>query len=216
MLANFAAFFPLLRRSNPKAQLKRNLTSLERQARTAPADSKPRLYNRLGDLCVRAGETERALRYYGRGIDAYLSIGHFDPAAALCRKIIQIAPGVVRARCTLAFLSLGKGMAGDATDQISEYVAAAKHRGQESLAITRLRMMARATDDYNVRLFIAEQLLKLGDARGSNEIAGAVQMEGVKLRSFPHAEQRERWAELLRIGITGTVQQQERALAGVD
>ena len=216
MLANFAAFFPLLRRSNPQAQLKRDLTSLERQARTAPADSKPRLYNRLGDLCVRAGETDRALRYYGHGIDAYLAIGHFDPAAALCRKMIQIAPGVVRARCTLAFLSLGKGMVGDATDHISDYVAAAKDSGQESLAITRLRMMARATDDHDIRLFLAEQLLKLGDTRGSTEIAGAVRMERVELRPVPHAEQRERWAELLRIGITGTVQQQERALVGVD
>jgi tetratricopeptide (TPR) repeat protein len=70
---------------------------LEAKLHDAPRESRAKLLNRLGDAYLQLGETDAAVRYFGQGIDAYLETGHFDPAAALCRKLIGAAPSVVRA-----------------------------------------------------------------------------------------------------------------------
>jgi len=193
---------------DPHAELR----ALERTLSTPGVESKAHLYNRAGDLHARTGDRARALQSYGQAIDHYLETGYFDAAAAMCRKVIDFEPKVVRARCTLAFLSLGKGLVDDAEHEIEEYVRAARAAGQESLAIERLRLMAEATDDHDIRLVLGEHLVDLGDPTTANEIFGAVYAERNALRPPPSGEdKRERLAELLRISVA----QSETELGGV-
>lgn len=185
----------------------RDVESLECQARSAAPDSRAHLYNRIGDLCVKSGDIGRALSYYGRALDVYLETGYFDAGAAMCRKMIDASPEVVRARCTLAFLTLGKGLRQDALKQITDYVDAAQRQGQEELAIERLRLMAGVTDDQEIRLLLGEYLTELGDAETANEVLGAVYAERNRLNPAPSLEdQRERWARSLRTAITSGTQ----------
>ena len=181
------------------------------EAYLAPVETQPRLYMQLGHQCVRSGDTTRALSFYGRAVDAYLEIGHFDPAAALCRKMIALKPDVVRARCTLAFLSLGKGFTADAEREITEYVQAAQRSRGEELASERLRMMATVTDDPDGRLLIATLLQELGDAEGAETIFGELHAErnGFRARPQRDLDQRERWARMLRVAIVDSREPEE-------
>lgn len=178
------------------------LVALEKEAAAAPPQRRAQLYNRLGDAYARAGERSAALTAYGHGIDGYLEYGFYDAAAALCRKLIEFEPGVIRARCTLAFLSLGKELVADAQREITEYVHASRRAGQEDLAIKRLHFMAEATDSLETRMLLGEHLLELGDAEGADRVLGAVYAERNELIGPPMEEQRERWARLLRVAIT--------------
>ncbi len=169
----------------------------------APRDARAPLFNRLGDLYLKAADERQAIKAFGMAVDTYLENGHFDPAAALCRRMIALSPNIVRARCTLAFLSLSKGLVADAETEIEGYVRAARKSGTDELAVARLRMMADATDDHEIRLALGTQLADLGDVQGSDAVFGAVYAERNGLRSLPQEDQRERWARLLRTTITG-------------
>lgn len=194
---------PRLRRRRedaPVNRLSQEIVAAEQGLSTATPDTRATLYNRLGDLSVKAGQKQRALFYYGRSIDAYLEIGHFDPAAALCRKVIRLEPAVVRARCTLALLSLGKGMLRDAEQELKSYVRAAERAGQEGLASERLRLVAEAAQDHEIRLKIREHLLNLGDERGADEVLRAVFAEGEREEGEP-GDAGVRWERLLRAAV---------------
>ena len=95
--------------NDPRSQLERELQLLEDQVKRASPGYETQFLNRAGKLCVDAGEPARALGYYGRAIDVYLESGRFNAAEVLCKTVLQIAPDAVRARCTLAWLSIGKG-----------------------------------------------------------------------------------------------------------
>ncbi|HEX5869201.1 MAG TPA: tetratricopeptide repeat protein, partial [Longimicrobium sp.] len=51
------------------------------------------LWNRVGDLHLRIGETERAVEAYERAVASYAESGLYNNAIALCRKILRLVPG---------------------------------------------------------------------------------------------------------------------------
>lgn len=144
---------------------------LARQAEGATPEHRSHLFTQAGDLCLRVGDRGRALYLYGRAVDSLLAQGYYDTAARMCRRIIQIDPQVVRARCTLAFLSLGRGMAflpfhgtaDEARREIGAYVEAAERRGEQAIAIRRLHLMADVAESEEVREVIDGFLRRLGD-----------------------------------------------------
>jgi tetratricopeptide (TPR) repeat protein len=144
--------------------LEQKLKSLEQQAQIALPGFDAQFYNRAGDLCVEADDRPRALRYYGEAIDAYLQARRYNAAGAVCRKLLRISPSAVRARCTLAWLSIGKLLLSDARREIGEYVEAAKLAGQERLARKQLVMMADTARDADLRELLAVLLDDLGDS----------------------------------------------------
>ncbi len=190
--------------SDSPDQVRAAIRLLETQVKSATPQQRAQLYNRLGDLYAKGEDRSGALKAYGRGIDSYLENGYYDAAAALCRKVIEIKPDVIRARCTLAFLSLGKEMLADAQREISYYVDVSRRAGMEDLAIKRLHLMAEATDSHETRTMLGELLLELGDAEGADDVLGAVNAERNALSGPPQEEQRDRWARLLRVAITDT------------
>jgi hypothetical protein len=172
------------------------IAELEKKVHGSPRDARPGIYNRLGDLFAQKGELRTAASWYGLGINSYLETGHFDPAAALCRKLISAVPDVVRARCTLAFLSLGKGFLGDAETEIGDYVRAAMEKNKTRHAVDRLRLMAQATRDAPTLDLIARHLRQLGDGAGADRVLE--QKAALDSHPITEAEQRELWAQLLR------------------
>jgi tetratricopeptide (TPR) repeat protein len=180
----------------PEHGLEHKLKSLEQQAQIALPGFDAQFYNRAGDLCVEADERTRALTYYGQAIDAYLLANRFNAAGAVCRKLLRISPSAVRARCTLAWLSIGKRLLGDAHREVREYADAAVRAGQERLAVKQLTMMAETTRDAELRNIIAELLVQLEDAASAEQVRrSALPDESEDFEAL--------WARVLRAALMG-------------
>lgn len=191
--------------TSAKPQLERDLKTLEDQARRASPGYETQFLNRAGNLCVEAGLPARALGYFGRAIDAYLESGRFSAAEVLCKRVLQIAPDAVRARCTLAWLSIGKGYRGGSgpAREIAEYVDAAKNAGKDQLAVKQLVMMAEAAPIPDLRQILAEHLLDLGDDAEADRLFGAAFAERNGLRPPVAEDEGKLWASLLRAALMG-------------
>jgi len=179
-------------------QLERELQSLERQAEEASPGYETQFLNRAANLCTESGHTDRALSYYGRAIDAYLESGRFSAAEVICRKILKLAPDTSRARCTLAWLSIGKGHRTGTDENVSAYVGAARAAGDDALASKQIRMMADAALSRELREHLAECLLELGDIEGADAVYGTVLAEANGLKSPPLEDQAKLWGKMLR------------------
>jgi hypothetical protein len=198
----------LFQRESAAECFRKELAVLEEQIEGAACDYRATLLARAADRCVEAKD-DRALVYFGRAIDAYLEFGYYDVAASVCQQVIQLYPQVVRTRCTLAFLSLGRDLPHlpfrdvleDARREIGHYVAAARHAGLEQLAAERLRLMAEVTDRHDLREVIGEYLLELGDSEGADEVFGSVYGERNHVQEPASLDQRERWAQALLVSV---------------
>jgi tetratricopeptide (TPR) repeat protein len=176
--------------------LEQKLKSLEQQAQIALPGFDAQFYNRAGDLCFEADDRPRAFAYYGRAIDAYLQARRYNASGAVCRKLLRISPSAVRARCTLAWLSIGKRLLGDARREIGEYVEAAKLAGQERLARKQLAMMADTTRDAELRELIAVMLDAVVEAVGAAGVGGPPTPD--VLEDFDAF-----WSDVLRAALMG-------------
>lgn len=184
--------------SGPQSDLEKRLKSLEQQAEIALPGFDAQFYNRAGDLCVEAQARSRALGYYGRAIDAYLRAGRYNAAGAVCRKLLRISPNSVRSRCTLAWLSIGKGLFSDAQWEVDEYVQAALDAGQADLARKQIRMMAEATYNPELRALLAGHLHKLGDSDTAERV-----MDPDSLDQETREEAEALWSRVLRAALMG-------------
>lgn len=181
--------------SEPEPGFEKRLQSLEQQAEIALPGFDAQFFHRAGDLCADARE-DRAVSYYGRAIDAYLRAGRYNAAGAVCRKLLGISPGAVRARCTLAWLSIGKGRLSDAQRDVDEYVRAAVAAGDADLAREQLRMMAEAIHDRSLRSLLADHLQQLDDSETAE-----------RMRADPgdrdEGEAEALWSRALRAALMG-------------
>jgi tetratricopeptide (TPR) repeat protein len=136
------------------------------------SEQRARLMNMAGDLCMEAGQRERALLYFDACIDLYLAAGRFAASAAICEKLVRLNPEVVRARCTLAWLAVARGLDDEAQRRIEEYGEAAMRLERPTVAQRQLRAMADEVDNEGVLEAIAHALLKLGDALSADRVFG--------------------------------------------
>ncbi|HEX6924333.1 MAG TPA: hypothetical protein VF167_02835 [Longimicrobiaceae bacterium] len=196
--------------SDTNSKLERELASLEEQARSASPGYETQFLNRAGNLCVEAGMPQRALAYFGRAIDAYLESGRFSAAEVLCRKVLRISPEAVRARCTLAWLAIGKGMRTETEEEIADYVRAAQRAGKEGLAARQLVMMAEAATRIELRERLAEHLVELGADVDADRVLGLVYAERNGLRPPPAQDEGKLWAKLLRAALMGPQELKEQ------
>jgi len=187
----------------PSQRLEQELQALEQQARNASSGYETQFLNRAGNLCVEAGQPRRALGYYGRAIDAYLESGRFSAAEVLCQKLLRISPDAVRARCTLAWLAIGKGYHGGMEKELTDYVAAARRAGKEDLAAKQLRMMAEASLAADLRALIGEHLLDLGALADAEHVFRGVNQERAGQRPPPSPDEGKLWTKLLRAALMG-------------
>jgi tetratricopeptide (TPR) repeat protein len=182
------------RKETSDQALRSQLNELEQNAQQAHGPGGAALYyNKAGDLLVDAGRVTQALEYYGEAIDTHVKADRFEPASALCRKVIRLVPSVIRTRCTLTWLALGEGYDGIAQEQLTRYVSAAAMAEREGLALTQLRRMTEVAQGDSLRLHLAELLLTLGDSSGADHLYGSVYRERNELdprRMVPADERR--------------------------
>src|SRR5450759_2865117 len=119
------------------------------------------LYNRVGDLLMRQGDTAEAVTLYERAVDLYAEGGFFNNAIALCNKVLRTSPGRASVYYKLGKISAAKGFKGDAKQNFLEYADRMQKAGQKDEAFRALKEFADLCPDQDdIRLMLADQLLK--------------------------------------------------------
>jgi len=150
------------------------LADLEAKAKAAGSGFRWVPLNRAGDLCDRAGDRDRALKYYGRAIDVMLEDGQPEPARGLATKIVRIHPTAVRTLCTLTWLDLASHHMASVVVHLTEYVKSAQEGGVQELAGEQIYMMAQVVEDQDFRCAALDALSALGHADDAAEVRGWV------------------------------------------
>lgn len=141
---------------------RKEVEALEAEAEQTPLAFQGTPLNRAGDICLRAGDQQLALSYYGRAIDALLEDGQREAARGVANKIIRVHPEAVRTLCTLTWLDLAARHMATALLHLRDYVTAAKSRGQEAITADQIKGMARVTPQEEFLAAAADSLDQLG------------------------------------------------------
>jgi len=121
------------------------------------------LWNRVGDLHLRLGETERAVEAYERAVGGYAESGLYNNAIALCRKILRLVPGRAPVFLRLGQISAAAGFLADARQNFLEYAQRTKRAGNLDASFDALKEFADLSpEDTDVRKLLADQLLSHG------------------------------------------------------
>src|SRR5215207_4 len=155
------------------------------------------LWNRVGDLHLRVNETDQAVQAYEQAVNAYVDVGLYNNAIALCRKILRLVPGRAQTYLRLGQISAAKGFFADARQNFLEYAERMRKSGKVDAAFDALKEFADLSPDpSDVRRLLAEQFL----SHGRKEEA----VEQLRLLLVPLLERGdEEGAEAVRRQITG-------------
>ena len=119
------------------------------------------LYNRVGDLHFRVGNTDEAINFYEKAVDLYAEGGFFNNAIALCNKILRYSPNRSSAYYKLGLISAKKGFNSDAKQNFLEYADRMQKGGKLDEAFRALKEFADLCPGQDdVRLMLADQLIK--------------------------------------------------------
>ena len=119
------------------------------------------LYNRVGDLHFRLGNSEEAISYYEKAVDLYVEGGFFNNAIALCNKILRYSPQRSGVYYKLGLISAKKGFNSDAKQNFLEYADRMQKAGKLDEAFRALKEFADLCPGQDdVRLMLAEQLTR--------------------------------------------------------
>jgi hypothetical protein len=138
--------------------LTQRLERLEQEARNAAPGYVGTSLNRAGYLALKEGDSERAMTYYGRAIDAFLEDEQPEAARGVANKIIRLRPRAVRTLCTLMWLDLAAKHTATAMLHLRDYVDAARNAKQNALAASQIFDMARVVTDREILGAIADAL----------------------------------------------------------
>lgn len=142
----------------PEGRLTQRLQKLEEEAEAAAPAYVGTSYNRAGDVALRSGDTDRAVDYFGRAINAFLEDEQREAARGVANKIIRVRPNAVRTMCTLTWLDLAAKHSATALLHLRDYVEAAKDVDEGVLAATQIHEMARIVPDSEFLGAVADAL----------------------------------------------------------
>jgi tetratricopeptide (TPR) repeat protein len=80
------------------------------------------IYNRVGDLHMKANNPAAAVQAYERAVDLYSDQGFLNNAIALCGKVLRVNPGRIQAYLKLAQLHARKNVVIEAKKNLLEYL----------------------------------------------------------------------------------------------
>lgn len=119
------------------------------------------LYNRVGDMLQKAGRVPDAVSVWEKAVDRYTEGGFYNPAIALCNKILRTSPGRTVIYYKLGKIHAEKGFKGDARQNFLEYASRQQKAGNLDEAFRALKEFADLVpDQHDVRLTLADQLEK--------------------------------------------------------
>jgi tetratricopeptide (TPR) repeat protein len=120
-------------------------------------------WNRVGDLHLRVNETEQAVQAYEQAVNAYVDVGLYNNAIALCRKILRLVPGRAQTYLRLGQISAAKGFFADARQNFLEYAERMRKAGKLDASFAALKEFADLSPQpADVRRLLADQLLAHG------------------------------------------------------
>lgn len=165
--------------SKPKPKgTEERLEELEAQAEKAASVYVGTAFNRAGDVARKDGQTDRAIAYYGRAIDALLKDGQREAARGVANKIIRVRPRAVRTLCTLTWLDLAARHSATALLHLRDYVEAAKEIDRRGLAASQIYEMARIVPESEFVGAVADALDGLDFPLLADEVRGWVKQKG--------------------------------------
>jgi tetratricopeptide (TPR) repeat protein len=117
------------------------------------------IYNRIGDLYLKANEPGAAVQAYERAADLYRDQGFYNNAIALCGKILRVNPGRIGTYLKLAHLHARKNVVIDAKKNLLEYLERMNALGQLDEAFKALKDFAENfPGNKEIRLMLVELL----------------------------------------------------------
>ncbi|MDO8667151.1 MAG: tetratricopeptide repeat protein [Gemmatimonadales bacterium] len=149
-MSNLDKFKDQARKFELKGQWQKAIDQLTKAIDTFEAtpegdDAELVLYNRVGDLYQKAGDTQNAITYYERAVDKYTEVGLANNAIALSNKLLRLAPGRSQVYLKLGILFAKKGFAPDAKQNLLEYADRMQKAGQVEEAFKALKKFAEMT-----------------------------------------------------------------------
>ena len=119
--------------------------------------------NLLGDLYVRAGQSDKALEQYNRIADHLMREGFLPKASALYKKILKVRPDDEATQLVLADISAQQKLFADAKNYLNAVGARRRARGdREGVADIAVRLGSLDPDDFEARLTAARTLEEIG------------------------------------------------------
>lgn len=146
------------------------LTRLEQEAKSARPGYVGTVFNKAGDLALKARHGERAVSYYGRAIDAFLEDRQRELARGVANKIIRVRPSAIRTLCTLTWLDLAARHQAMALMHLRDYAKAANEGGVGTRAATQVYGMARISADSEFVEAAADTLDMFGFPKRAHEV----------------------------------------------
>jgi tetratricopeptide (TPR) repeat protein len=148
-MANLAKFKEQARKLEQKEQwskaIEQYLKAIEAMEKSREDDTDLTLYNRVGDLYQKVGETQNAIAFYERAVDKYGDGGFHNNAIALCNKIVRLAPGRSQVYLKLGQMFAAKGFMAEAKQNLIEYADRMQKAGQLEEAFKALKAFAEMT-----------------------------------------------------------------------
>jgi len=150
----------------------------------------PSLYNRIGDLELKVGDSPAALTAYELAADTYADQGFYNNAIALCGKILRVNPARSATYLRLAELHASKNVLAEARRNLLEFAERTARVGQVQPLVDGIRQFAerygRSPDMRNLvgevvaaanapsdaRAALDQLAGELGLAGGSDQVAG--------------------------------------------
>ncbi len=120
------------------------------------------IYNRVGDLYLRQGDSASAVEFYEQAADRYALSGLHTSAIALCNKILRIAPDRDEVYGRLARLHASTGLLAEARSAFLRFAESMRERDRLSEALEAVQDLVSLTGDEELRTAFAEQLAGAG------------------------------------------------------
>ena len=153
------------RRHEQKEEWKKALELYQRAIDRLAEEEQPdvALYNRVGDLCVRVGELERATQHYERAVDLYVEAELPNNAIAVCKKIIRNVPAREAVFLRMGRIRAEQGFLTDARQNFLTYAEKVQAAGKMDEALRALEELANLfPGDAEIHLSLARQLQQHG------------------------------------------------------
>jgi tetratricopeptide (TPR) repeat protein len=159
------------------------LQAIKESEEAGEGSQDPALYNRVGDLELKAGDTVAGLRAYEQAAELYAEQGFFNNAIALCQKILRVNPGRTDTYLRLAQLNARKNFVGEAKKNLLEYIERQSAVGQLDVAFNAVKIFAdQFSANPDIRLMLVELLRTTSRFKEAKEqlekLAGELEARG--------------------------------------
>jgi tetratricopeptide (TPR) repeat protein len=153
------------RRHEQKEEWKQALETYQRAIHRLAEEDQPDvgLYNRVGDICVRLGQLDKATTQYEQAVALYVEAELPNNAIAVCKKIIRNMPGRSSVYLSMGRIKAKQGFLTDARQNFLTYAERVQAAGNMEEALRALEELADLSPaDVELRISLAQNLQQHG------------------------------------------------------